>query len=147
METWKYKPLVELPGKVCLWETAPVWSLTRGPPSSHTQISSATTCQPGGVKHRQADNIWHILHKLARGRWQGKKQSHSPWLIWHLWRTQTVRSCLSPPAERSEPQTASQTCSVSTTHSEKPSGQSPYLLTSVRWTPPQRRAAHGELAS
>lgn len=80
METWKWKPLVELPGKVSLWETAPVWSLTRGPPSSHTQISSATTCQPGGVKHRQADNIWHIIHKWARGRWHGENSpTHHGW--------------------------------------------------------------------
>lgn len=46
-------PWAVQPGKVYLWESAPVWSQTRGRPSSHTRISSATTCQPEAHTRQQ----------------------------------------------------------------------------------------------
>lgn len=62
-------------------------------------------------------------------------KTNSPSQIWHPWCRRTVRSGLSPPAERSERQTATQSCSVTRTCSGKPSGRSP-SLPSVTWVTP-----------
>lgn len=114
---------MELPGTVSLWEIAPAWSPTRGPPSSHTQISSAAACQPGGVYREAVSQC--TVHTSWVQRETTRPESDSPGLIWHPWQTQTVRSAPSPPAGRSGRRTASRSCSVPTTHSGKPSERRP----------------------
>lgn len=67
-------PCAVQPGRVYPWETALVGSQTRGRPSSHTRISSATTCRPGSHVVRQTHTS--LLPRANTSSPEGVGQTH-----------------------------------------------------------------------